>query len=111
MGRGLSIAGKNEGTVNPGHTPRRGLETALAGVLKHGLQEHALDLAADAEEALAFTSSEPYDLVILDVMLPDVDGFNVCRKLRREGANMPVRMLTALDSVEAAARWSPLERS
>jgi len=77
-------------------------EIGLASVLKQGLQEHgyAVDLAADAEEALAFTSTEPYDLVILDVMLPDIDGFNVCRQLRRGGANMPVLMLTALDSVE-----------
>jgi DNA-binding response OmpR family regulator len=77
-------------------------EVALAGVLRQGLQEHgyAVDVASDAEDALAFGSTEPYDLLILDVMLPDQDGFSVCRQLRRDGRNMPVLMLTALDSVE-----------
>jgi len=77
-------------------------EQGLATVLKRGLEEHgyAVDLAGDGEEALAFASTEPYDLVVLDVMLPDVDGFSVCRQLRTNARNMPVLMLTALDSVE-----------
>lgn len=77
-------------------------EVALAGVLQRGLEEHgyAVDLAADAEDALAFASTEPYDLVVLDVMLPDLDGFKVCRRLRANRANMPVLMLTALDSID-----------
>ena len=77
-------------------------EVALGNVLKRGLEEHgyAVDLAANAEDALAFASTEPYDLVVLDVMLPDLDGFRVCRRLRNDGANVPVLMLTALDSVE-----------
>ena len=77
-------------------------ETALAQVLSHGLEEHgyAVDIAVNAEDALAFASTEPYDLVVLDVMLPDVNGFRVCRSLRSDGANMPVLMLTALASIE-----------
>ena len=77
-------------------------EQGLATVLKRGLEEHgyAVDLAGDGEEALAFASTEPYDLVVLDVMLPDVDGFSVCRQLRNDARNMPVLMLTALDSIE-----------
>jgi DNA-binding response OmpR family regulator len=77
-------------------------EQGLATVLKRGLEEHgyAVDLAGDGDTALAFASTEPYDLVVLDVMLPDVDGFTVCRQLRNEARNMPVLMLTALDSVE-----------
>jgi DNA-binding response OmpR family regulator len=77
-------------------------EHTLDAVLKRGLEEngYAVDLAGDGEEALAFASTEPYDLVVLDVMLPDVDGFNVCRRLRTDARNMPVLMLTALDSVE-----------
>lgn len=77
-------------------------EASLAAVLKHGLEEHgyAVDLAGDGDEALGFAATEPYDLVVLDVMLPDVDGFHICRRLRAEGRNMPVLMLTALDSVE-----------
>ena len=77
-------------------------EHALASVLKHGLQEHgyAVDVAGDAEEALAFAESEPYDLIVLDVMLPDLDGFSVCRRLRAMRSSVPVLMLTARDSVE-----------
>ena len=77
-------------------------EVDLGNVLKGGLQEqgYAIDLATQGEDALAFASTEPYDLLILDVMLPDVDGFTVCRQLRRSGSNAPVLMLTALDSVE-----------
>ena len=77
-------------------------EQGLATVLKRGLEEHgyAVDLAGDGEEALAFASTEPYDLVVLDVMLPDVDGFSVCRQLRNDARSMPVLMLTALDSIE-----------
>jgi DNA-binding response OmpR family regulator len=77
-------------------------EQGLATVLKRGLEEHgyAVDLAGDGDAALAFASTEPYDLVVLDVMLPDVDGFTVCRQLRNDARNMPVLMLTALDSVE-----------
>ncbi len=77
-------------------------EVGLGSVLKSGLQEqgYAIDLATQGEDALAYASTEPYDLVILDVMLPDVDGFTVCRQLRRNGSNTPVLMLTALDSIE-----------
>jgi DNA-binding response OmpR family regulator len=77
-------------------------EAPLAAVLKHGLEEHgyAVDLAETGEVGLAFASTEPYDLVVLDVMLPDIDGFSVCRRLRADSRNMPILMLTALDSVE-----------
>jgi DNA-binding response OmpR family regulator len=77
-------------------------EQALASVLKRGLQEHgyAVDAAGDAEEALAFAESEPYDLIVLDVMLPDLDGFSVSRRLRAMRSSVPVLMLTARDSVE-----------
>ena len=77
-------------------------EQGLATVLKRGLEEqgYAVDLAGDGEEALAFAATEPYDLVVLDVMLPDVDGFTVCRQLRNDARNMPVPMVTALDSFE-----------
>jgi len=77
-------------------------EQALASVLTRGLQEHgyAVDAAGDAEEALAFAESEPYDLVVLDVILPDLDGFSVCRRLRAMRSSVPVLMLTARDSIE-----------
>jgi DNA-binding response OmpR family regulator len=77
-------------------------DVTLANVLRQGLHEHGyvVDIASDAEDALAYASTEPYGLLILDVMLPDQDGFSVCRQMRRDGRNMPVLMLTALDSVE-----------
>jgi DNA-binding response OmpR family regulator len=77
-------------------------ERGLADVLRRGLEEqgYAVDHAEDADSALAYVDTEPYDLVVLDVMLPDVDGFSVCRRLRSQSRNMPVLMLTALSSVE-----------
>ena len=77
-------------------------ERGLADVLRRGLEEqgYAVDHAEDGDSALAYVDTEPYDLVILDVMLPDVDGFSVCRRLRGQSRNMPVLMLTALASIE-----------
>jgi DNA-binding response OmpR family regulator len=77
-------------------------ERSLATVLKRGLEEHgyAVDVASDGDEAFAFLSAEPYDLAVLDVRLPDISGFEVCRRIRADGCNLPVLMLTALDSVE-----------
>jgi len=66
-----------------------------------GLQEdlsiegYEVVVARDGEEALQRASSGGFDLVVLDVMLPKKDGFEVCRQLRREGAKIPILMLTA----------------
>ena len=70
-------------------------------MLAKGLREqaYAVDLVADGEEALYQASINDYDLVILDVMLPRIDGFEVCRQLRAQGSAVPVLMLTARDSV------------
>jgi DNA-binding response OmpR family regulator len=59
-------------------------EHKLAGVLKRGLEEHgyAVDVAYDGEDGLALATVTPYDLIVLDVMLPKLDGFAVCRELR-----------------------------
>ncbi len=77
-------------------------EHKLAGVLKRGLGEHgyAVDVAYDGEEGLALAEVEPYDLVILDVMLPRLDGLALCRTLRARRHNTPVLMLTARDAVD-----------
>jgi DNA-binding response OmpR family regulator len=77
-------------------------ERALATVLKQGLQEqsYAVDVANDGEEALAFIATEPYDALILDVMLPDIDGYTVCRSVRAAQHHIPILMLTARDAVE-----------
>jgi DNA-binding response OmpR family regulator len=67
-----------------------------------GLREesYAVDVAADGEAALYQADINVYDLFILDVMIPRVDGFAVCRKLRESGNRSPILMLTARDAVE-----------
>ena len=77
-------------------------EHKLTAVLQRGLQEHGygVDVAYDGLEGLALAQAAPYDLVVLDVMLPGRDGFAVCRELRAERANVPVLMLTARDAVD-----------
>lgn len=76
-------------------------EVKMAGLLRRGLEEegYAVDVAGTGSEALWLGTENPYDAVILDVMLPDLDGFEVCRKLREEGRWAPVLMLTAMDAV------------
>ena len=76
-------------------------EAKMAGLLKRGLEEegYAVDTAGDGREALWLATENPYDAIVLDVMLPDLDGFEVCRRLRNEGRWSPVLMLTARDAV------------
>lgn len=70
-------------------------------VLK-GLREqaYAVDTASTGDEALYQADINTYDLIILDVMIPQPDGFEVCRRLRHSGKRMPILMLTARDAVE-----------
>src|SRR5512137_108460 len=74
----------------------------LAGIVKRGLIEegYTVDNAYDGEEAEYMAESTPYDLIILDIMLPKKDGLTVCRDLRAKNVNTPILMLTAKDSVE-----------
>src|SRR6266481_7846541 len=74
----------------------------LGRSLKTGLEanHYAIDLVVDGEEALSLALSVPYDLVILDILLPRLDGLHVCRQLRNEGKVTPILFLTALDGVE-----------
>ncbi len=76
-------------------------EKKLGELLGRGLQEegYAADLAVRGEDALWMTRAVDYDAIVLDVMLPGVDGFEVCRRLRRDGVWTPVLMLTARDDV------------
>ncbi|MBE0607825.1 MAG: response regulator transcription factor [Dehalococcoidia bacterium] len=60
---------------------------------------HVVDWVADGEDALAQADTEPYDVYVLDVMLPSVDGFEITRRLRASGKTAPILMLTARDSV------------
>lgn len=77
-------------------------EPTAAKMLAKGLREdtYAVDVAADGEQALMQAYMNEYDLVILDVMLPRKDGFEVCRELRASGSAVPILMLTARDAVE-----------
>jgi len=77
-------------------------EPTAARMLAKGLREqgYAVDLSTDGESALYQSSINDYDLVILDVMLPHKDGFEVCRDMRAEGLAVPVLMLTARDTVD-----------
>jgi DNA-binding response OmpR family regulator len=77
-------------------------DRSLADALRRGLAEHsyAVDLASDGETAMLLARTEPYDLLVLDVMLPRLDGLEVCRRLRARGAIVPVLMLTARDGVD-----------
>ena len=77
-------------------------EPSAARMLAKGLREqgYAVDVAGDGEEALYQQSINKYDVVILDVMLPRRDGFDVCRSIRSEGSKVPILMLTARDAVD-----------
>jgi two-component system OmpR family response regulator len=77
-------------------------ETKLGNLLSRGLREEgwSADLAARGEEALWMAQAVDYDAIVLDVMLPGLDGFAVCRKLRSDGVWSPVLMLTARDAVD-----------
>lgn len=78
-------------------------EPRAAQMLSKGLREqgYAVDTAKDGESALYQSAITDYDAVVLDVMLPGMDGFEVCRELRRSASNVPVLMLTARDAVES----------
>jgi DNA-binding response OmpR family regulator len=65
---------------------------------------HAADIADTGLAALEWAGLYPYDLVILDIVLPDMDGVAVCRQLRAQGSRTPILMLTALDAVEDRVR-------
>jgi two-component system, OmpR family, response regulator len=76
-------------------------DVKLTAVLRRGLQRegYAVDLASSGDEALAQADAYDYDAVVLDVMLPGLDGFEVCDALRRRDRRMPILMLTARDAV------------
>ena len=77
-------------------------ERKISSYLKRGLEEqgYAVDTAFTGVEALDWADSAPYDLIILDILLPEMDGITVCRELRKRGSRTPILMLTARDSVD-----------
>ncbi len=77
-------------------------EKKLASVIRRSLKEkdYAVDIAHDGNEGLFLAEVNPYDLIILDIMLPQKDGICICRALRRKKNDVPILMLTARDDVE-----------
>ena len=73
----------------------------MAGLIRRGLRKEgmAADVAGNGEDALGRAQATEYDAIILDLMLPGIDGFEVCRRLREAGVWTPILMLTARDSV------------
>jgi heavy metal response regulator len=78
----------------------------IAAFIERGLEEehYAVDVAYDGEEALDWAAVVDYDLILLDILLPQKDGIQVCRQLRDRGSKVPILMLTARDSVEDRVR-------
>jgi heavy metal response regulator len=81
-------------------------EPRIAAFIERGLSEngYSVDVAHDGGEAAHWPSVAEFDVIVLDIMLPVLDGIEVCRRLRREGVRTPVLMLTARDAVEDRVR-------
>jgi DNA-binding response OmpR family regulator len=77
-------------------------EHKIANSIKKGLEQEsfAADVAYDGEEGYDLASSEEFDLIILDLMLPKMDGITICKKLRQESIHTPILMLTAKGQIE-----------
>lgn len=74
----------------------------VGGFLKQGLQEeqYAVDVCRNGSDALHMAEINPYDVIILDIMLPGMDGITVCREMRQKAILTPILMLTAKDEIE-----------
>jgi DNA-binding response OmpR family regulator len=74
----------------------------LGPSLKKGLEgnHYAVDLVADGEDAILMAIATPYDLLIVDILLPGLNGFEVCKQLRERERNVPILLLTALGEVD-----------
>jgi two-component system OmpR family response regulator len=76
-------------------------QVKMVGLLRTGLQKRGLvvDVACRGEDALWMAGSTRFDVIILDVMLPGIDGFETCRRMRADGVSSPILMLTARDGI------------
>jgi DNA-binding response OmpR family regulator len=77
-------------------------ERRISAYVKRGLEEagYAVDAVYTGREALDWAEAASYDIVVLDILLPELDGISACRELRRRGDRTPVLMLTARDTVD-----------
>ena len=81
-------------------------EAKMADVIRRGLVDDglAVDVAPRGEDALWMAGATVYDAIVLDLLLPGIDGFEVCRRLRADGVRSPILMLTARDAVDDRVR-------
>jgi two-component system OmpR family response regulator len=81
-------------------------DVRMAAAIRRGLRFEGLvvDIATDGEQALRTVGATDYDAIVLDVMMPGIDGFETCRRLRDDGAWVPVLMLTARDAIDDRVR-------
>lgn len=77
-------------------------ERKISAYVKRGLEEqgYAIDVAFTGQEALDWADTIEFDFIILDILLPELDGLSVCRKLRKKGSRVPILILTARDSID-----------
>jgi two-component system copper resistance phosphate regulon response regulator CusR len=77
-------------------------ESKIVSFIKRGLKEegYSVDVAADGEEGHFLATTQGYDIIILDLMLPKLDGISLCRKLREEKVGVPILMLTARSTIQ-----------
>lgn len=81
-------------------------EKKVASFIKKGLEEehYAVDIAEDGEMGLYMAETNDYDLIVLDLMIPKIDGWELLRRIRANRNNVPILILTARDSVEDRVR-------
>ncbi|MBI4697706.1 MAG: response regulator transcription factor [Nitrospirae bacterium] len=81
-------------------------EKNVARFIKKGLTEefYTVEVAVNGKDGLFMASNAAYDLIILDVMLPDIDGMELCKRLRSSNIKTPIMMLTAVDAVESKVK-------
>jgi DNA-binding response OmpR family regulator len=77
-------------------------ERKISAYIKRGLEEqgYAVDVVYTGRDALDWAEATSYDLIVLDILLPEVDGLTVCRELRKKGQHTPILILTARDGVD-----------
>src|ERR1051325_4109850 len=81
-------------------------ESEIADVIRRGLEEarYSVEVAEDGETGLGLALEEPYSLIILDLMLPGLDGWQICHRLLARRSTVPILMLTARDAVDDRVR-------
>ena len=81
-------------------------EKNVAGFIKKGLTEefYTVDVSVNGEDGFLMATTTEYDLIILDIMLPDINGIELCRRIKNHNIKTPVLMLTAVDSIESKVK-------